>query len=291
MPRLLFLLLLPPLLNACQLFDPKEDKPGFIVIEDRFLETNFSKEGTNSHKITEVWVYAEGSMLGAYEPPARVPVLRNGATRMSFYPGIKNNGISATRTPYPFYVEQRQTMDIQPGKTDTVNPVFYYQSNLKFWREEFELSFGHKFESIPGSEANLEKVSGPEVFEGVGSGKIELGADQNYFAFRSNDENLIIDAGKRGWIEMNYNTNNSLNVGLRIYENGLINKESALILNPSTDENGAPRWNKIYIDLAPITGNHLTANRFEIYFESFKDNNVEVAKFYFDNIKVVQFDS
>ena len=99
----LLLLLLFPFLVGCQLFDQPEIAPSYIHIENfNFIITN-SNQGTNSEKITDAWVYIDDTPAGVYELPANFPVLEEGKHKVRIRAGIKENGISGTRVPYPFY--------------------------------------------------------------------------------------------------------------------------------------------------------------------------------------------
>ena len=53
--------------------------------------------------ITDAWVTMDGINLGVFELPAQIPILDEGEHNFRISPGIKENGMSATRMIYPFY--------------------------------------------------------------------------------------------------------------------------------------------------------------------------------------------
>src|SRR5690606_1839939 len=88
-------------LASCSVLDNKEEGvPTYIRIDDIGFETT-EGQGTDDHKITHAWVYANDQFVGAYEVPALVPVLNQGNTEIKVSGGIEYNGISAYPGVYP----------------------------------------------------------------------------------------------------------------------------------------------------------------------------------------------
>jgi len=114
--------------------------PAFIKIEHIDLETNYQLQGTNSHKITDVWVYADDQSVGVFELPAIVPVLKNGNAKLRLEAGIKLNGIKTTRSNNPFF--EPVIMDpynFIPDSIVVINPTVTYRPTTEFvWLEDFE---------------------------------------------------------------------------------------------------------------------------------------------------------
>ena len=90
-------------LSSCEIYNPSEDEPSYIHIDSISLTTDYTAYGTASHKITDAWVYVDNELIGAFELPANVPVLKSGVHNINIRPGIKLNGIAATRSYYPFF--------------------------------------------------------------------------------------------------------------------------------------------------------------------------------------------
>ena len=77
--------------------------PAYIKIDTIKLDTYYPEQGSKSANITDAWVYVNDNLVGVFELPALLPVLHRGPNKLQIYPGIKLNGISSTRVPYPFY--------------------------------------------------------------------------------------------------------------------------------------------------------------------------------------------
>ena len=124
----LFLLVL--LLTACEIINPEEDIPSFISIEE------FEHSDVGTAKIVDAWVYIDNEIQGIYSLPNTIPILKNGEQKLYIAPGIKENGISATRTNYPFYVWHQEEVNLSQDTT-FINPRTSYISNCIHWEENF----------------------------------------------------------------------------------------------------------------------------------------------------------
>ena len=96
------LLLMDFLYSSCQKTF-KAETPSYLNIEKIDLLISNASQGTVSNKISDAWVFADDNFLGVYEMPATFPVLINGVHSLKIIPGIKDNGIAASRVQYPFY--------------------------------------------------------------------------------------------------------------------------------------------------------------------------------------------
>ncbi|MES2398217.1 MAG: hypothetical protein V4549_19535, partial [Bacteroidota bacterium] len=101
---------------SCELYNPAEPIPAYIRIDKIDLAT-IPGQGTDSHKITDAWVYIDEQLIGCFELPATFPVLYEGSHQVKIAPGIKVNGIAATRSPYPFFNPNTQVVSFQKGAT------------------------------------------------------------------------------------------------------------------------------------------------------------------------------
>ncbi len=277
-------------MSACKWVNPEGQNPGFIYI-DELSFTALPGQVTSSHKITEVWVFAEGKMLGAYDLPASVPVLYEGNTSFEFRAGIKNNGIASTRIMYPFYEPYSEIINVQSLKTDTVRPEFVYRDNVQFsLTEDFESQAGTQFESGSSSQYTWEVIEGEvggDVFEGEFAAKLTMDGDGSIW-FAETSAPLTATLGGQMWLELNYKCNNTFAVGLNATLGSESTKMLALIINP-TNDNGVSEWNKIYVDLTTVSAQAQTADEVHIYLESVRQSNNPVGELWFDNIKLVHF--
>lgn len=227
--------------------DEPEPTPSWVIVESPSVET-FPGQGTALHQLTEVYVYTKSSFLGVFPLPARIPVLEEGSVQIDLFPGIRANGIKAFPDIYPFLSRYRETLDLVPGSFDTIRPVFTYDpiSRIRF-SEDFEggiKTFGTNVDGNP-----LEVVSGSEVLEGAGSGRIRLDTIENYFEIESTSFTDIPANGTPVYLEIQYRNEVPFFIGLS-GSSALrpTYKAFPLGLNPSNS------WNKVYVNLTDILG-------------------------------------
>jgi len=272
---------------SCEIINPAEQIPANIYIPSLQLQTQ-SFQGSASHNITEVWVYANGKMMGAYDLPAFVPLLAEGTSNIRLLAGIKNNGVSATRIVYPFYSGYSRDLELAPGSTDTLFPEFTYSNGLDFWIEAFE-DPGIKFVAAGNSDTTIKLTQEPGfIYEGSGSGIISLTPDITYAQIQT-EESLQLPAGNQIFAEFDYRCNNSFAVGVKAYRGNEISAAPAVIMNPTDTETGIPEWNKIYVELSYIVGSFPGSDHYELYFEVNLDGGNSEALVQLDNIKIVYF--
>lgn len=285
----LLITLLALLMSACNIINPDESLPGYIHI-DEFEFESAQGFGSASENITEIWAYSNDQLLGAYDLPADIPVIDLGTTNILLRAGIKNNGISATRIQYPFYTDYRQDVSLEAFETDTIRPYFTYKeiSPMAF-ADDFDS--GTLFVMEASSQGEFEVTNDTEnVFEGNGSGRGVIDEGEDIFRIKSFDQNIWFPDFSQTFLEMDYKCNNTFAVGVYSYlSNGEEGKHLALIINPTNRDGGEPQWNKIYVDFSEIIASTPNAVHYEMYIESKKDDGVDVAELYFDNIKMLHF--
>lgn len=275
-------------LTGCNIINPAEPLPAYIVIPEFQFSTNSSTEYSDSEKITEVWVYVNSQMMGAYELPAEVPVLAEGNVQVDVFAGIKNNGIAGSRIIYPFYAPYSTSVELDPLEKVTVIPEFIYKDNINITLvDDFEE--GNVF-TIDNSAGSITRITDEvHVFEGDACGFGTVEAGEGVLQFRTNEQQYPLPTNRLSWIEMDYKCNNSFAVGLKAYVNGqLINEEIIIVLFP-TDDSGIPEWNKIYIETSQLAASSQSAQYFEIFFQSFVDSGNPASEIWLDNIKLLYF--
>ena len=110
------------LFSSCELYNPSEPIPAYIHIEKFNLTTDYATQGSNSHKITDAWVYVDDQLIGCFELPATFPVITEGTHKVKIVAGIKVNGIASNRGQYPFYNPYEQIVNFEVGKKITLSP-------------------------------------------------------------------------------------------------------------------------------------------------------------------------
>lgn len=274
------------LTSGCRWIDPDEPTPAFVHVPAITL-TSSGETGSNSHKITEVWLFADGETIGAYQLPANIPVLREGPINCSFYAGIKNNGAASTRILYPFYTPHDVTLELVPGETVTVEPEFAYRSNTVVASEEDFESAGldytwgdlSQIQEIPTEDTD-------ESFEGK-SAHIVIPSDFTFWQGVSADT-MTLPSGKQVFVEMDYKCNNNFAVGVYAWPGSTFQKHLVAIVNP-TNSDGPAVWNKIYIELTDVIAANPGNVDFQLYIDCNRQSDVDQAELYFDNIKILHF--
>lgn len=252
--------------------------PAYVQIDSVQVVTT-PDQGSASHNISNVWLDVNGVNLGVYNPPAILPILETGPTRLFFFAGVKENGISATRVIYPFFEPDTITIDLQKEEIDTFNPSFRYTASADFYIYNFDN--GNGFENMGRTD------SADLVFEGAGSGMITLDEINNSVVCRLIDGIRDLPLGTPVFIEMNYRNNNQFYFGVSATdENGTTISLDKLIITPKEE------WNKIYINVGPEitqfnTQNQTPIREYNFIIRAVKSDNVSIARIFIDNFKIV----
>ena len=114
-------------------------QPVYITVEDFTFTTDPLNQGSNSSNISDAWIYINDDLVGAYELPATIPVLREGNVELKVFAGIKDNGINASRKRYVMYDPHVEQVNLVKGESFTVEPSITYNPAVQFpWLEDFE---------------------------------------------------------------------------------------------------------------------------------------------------------
>lgn len=269
------------LFSSCEIINPEEEIPSYIHI-DKFNLSTTTSQGTNSHNITDAWVYIDGNFNGVYELPVTFPVLSSGKHEITLSPGIKIYGIAASREIYPFYKKFKIDADLVPKQVDTLQPIVYYLDELNFgelWMEDFE-DAGMKLDTTLGSKANIVQFNDNSYNSKVGH--INLTTTKNYFDCISEDLDLP-KYSQRVYLEMNYKCNNEFYIGLWANSSSQSVRQPIILLNQSSS------WNKIYIDLTQTTTSNPSASSFSLYISATINEANQESDIYIDNLKIIHF--
>lgn len=254
--------------------------PAYILVDTVSLTTQYTLQGSASHKITDVWVYIDDELIGAFELPARFPVLATGEHKLTLKAGIKVNGIANTRTAYPFFTDFTTSIELKEDQITVVQPVFAYSAASIFhWMEDFDEA-GITFSYTADSQEEFTIVSAPDAYEGTSSGAIFLSGSKLLFEAYSPLKTLP-RGQKPVFLELDYKTDKILEIGLYFDYPAKVNKASLVFLNPSEN------WNKIYINLTEMLS-YNQVSPVHVYFRS-NIGSGESSKMYVDNIKLVSF--
>ena len=272
--------------TGCGLWDDKMVEPHTIIVPS-FNLTTYEDEGTDSNNIAEVWVYSETDVLGVFPLPATIPVLQeNGedVVHITLLPGVRVNGISSTRKPYPFYEVLELDVNYVPGGVDTVEFHSNYVSGVEVvLAENFESA--NRFQASSTSTAEVVRTFDPAwVFEGAVSGLIMLSEDAAHVTSTTQEQLYDLTGDVATFLEFNYRCDNSFAVGLEAI--GGINPERTpiIVLNPTGEE-----WNKMYLDLGPFLRSTPTAYGYELTLDAILDMGEKSGYVVVDNFKIVHY--
>lgn len=260
-----------------------ETMPAYLNVTGMQLLTQ-SEQGTASVNIKNVWVFANSQSLGVYELPASVPILEEGATQIVLRAGIMNNGISNTRSIYPFYAPDTFTVQLSPLQNVNRSSLLRYTSNTAFaLNADFEV--GNSFNDTNPEISLLTVTSHPNnVFEGARSAMLTLSGANTEFEIGTLDKFILPGNKMAVYLEMNYKCDQPFLVSL-IGTNSSGNGAAL----PQLYVNKKETWNKIYIDLTETVSafNLQGLNQIQLIFKAELNEDLDQATFFWDNVKIL----
>ncbi len=282
-----FLILITTITSGCKKNDT-DLVPSYLFIDQIGLTSSYD-QGTSSQKITDAWVYVDETLIGAFELPATVPILKEGLQKITIRPGIKLNGIANTRAIYPFYADIKRNITLVKDSVINVSDVVTtYKTNVTFpWLEDFNFS-GVTLDTTSKSTVGIDKINNPElIFNQAGeintySAFITMTENTDVFEAVSTEKFDFPGNGASIFLEMNYKINHELVVGVFYTASGIRVQRPLLILNKNDD------WNKVYVNLTVPKYDTPSAYDFQIFFGTQKEGT-EDALIYLDNLKLVHF--
>lgn len=276
------------LFTGCYKFDGDQTVPAYLDIDTVGIKTVYSEQGDNTSNITDVWVYTNDNLVGVFELPALLPVLQKGPNKLVIYPGIKLNGISSTRVPYPFYqpIAYNNFEFVEDSVHDLSSLITEYYSSLVFaWMEDFEDPASSLDETSLSDTVIIRTEPGnPNTWiskNSEHSGAIYLTEERPIYSALSHNSYQLPKQGSPVVLEIDYKTDNYLSVGLLIQESGSLIKIPLVIINHSDV------WNKIYINLGPNLSLHPNADSYKVLIEGGLEIEKSSAEIYLDNIKLI----
>lgn len=292
------------LMPSCKKFDGSQTVPAYLYIKDVEVQCDYFAYGANTHKIVDAWVYVDDNILGCYELPATIPVLKEGVHKVAVYAGIARDGIRDLRAQYPFYQPwENKNVNLVKDEIVTLEPVFQYypegtDENMHIrWKEDFEQGT-ITVQATSQSDTIVEVYNGPYAWhdpEGIysqKSGRVVLTSDTMQFRIANTEElSDLPTGGSACMLEMDYKCSDTCFVGLMYFKDYTLTAEPLVRLKPTGASGQEPEaWNKIYINIGPYLVDNETAEYFKIYFGSWNPRNAGTQYFYFDNLKLIYRD-
>lgn len=245
-----------------------------------------------NQKFPDLWVYANGTTLGTWEIPCKVPVIFNDSTNFIIYPGVKLNGVSTMRPRYPFVNAYSMTTSFENGEVRNVeNITFKYAPTTHFeFIENFTKDYNSVFHAATNNGVNFEHIADPD--EPINRiGRISLDVDTiNDFEVISSDMTFGNVLPADIFLEMDYRCDVE---AAEITVTMLVDKSTTSVTTaePLVIANAGPEWKKIYINLTKsVHRNSLNAINYRVKISGGREDSNPVH-FYFDNIKVIYITS
>lgn len=267
----------------------EEPIPAYIHIEKIDVASNYTTQGTAAHNVVDAWVYVDGELIGAFEMPVTFPVItEEGSHSIQVFAGVKIDGLSALRIPYPFYNSYTTTATLTPGQLTTISPDVAYFPGIVYptyipWLEDMEQA------GVTLKDNNSEVqivVDTVDEFEGNQSIKGTFASGDTTFLWQSQDSFYLSTAQNAIFLEVNYKCSCTFGIGLRYQPNQSLTS-TFLTLNAT---NGV--WKKVYVNLTDkfSVTNGLAGNGFYyIYFSQFNaDGSLNGSSIQLDNIKLLK---
>ncbi len=267
------------LFTSCDFINPDEKIPSYIKIDTFLLQGSSSSQGPYNHSITDAWINVNGDFIGVFELPALAPVLHTGNSDIIIKPGIKNNGIAASRITYPFYTNYTIDTALDAEGILLINPVVAYKEETIFdWEENFE-DIGISIDTSITSNVGI----GDSIVNGSHVARVVLNDSDDIFRAQTVDYYNFPTAGSPLYLEMDYKINNSFIVGLYINNSNQFLEQPVIYLNP-TD-----KWKKIYIDLTYFSSMNNSASLYYVFFKANKTDSTDRSVILFDNLRLLHF--
>ena len=136
MKTLLFFTIFILTLSSCVKNNPD---PSWLEVNEWTLLQNTNSQyptGELTHNFTDAWVLVDDKIIGVFEVPFKIPILRSGKVNIKIIPAIRNNGIAATKKIYPFVERYEINTELVQNQTLVLNPTTQYVNVTKFWLED-----------------------------------------------------------------------------------------------------------------------------------------------------------
>ncbi|MCK5821480.1 MAG: hypothetical protein KAH17_06325 [Bacteroidales bacterium] len=271
-------------LSSCDIINPPEEIPAYIRIDTFQVTVDDFDKGSASHMITDIWMSVGGSNMGAFTMPFTIPTLKTGSQSVFIKPGIKLNGISASRIAYPFFKPLTIDLDLKKGEIHLIQPVSEYKEECIFrFVENFEdpgVSFIHQDYSDTAfiTQKNVVK-------EGRSSGAIYLTEENSNFEAYIDEDFDLPENGSFALLEFDYKTNNGFQVGMYLIEDGALSWYGLVYVRPSDV------WKRMYVDLGTVATYHNSTELYRISFlAAHEQKDAEtMGEIYLDNIKIIHY--
>lgn len=268
--------------------DDPEPIPAYLQIEPFIVE---EKGGADWQRITDGWLYVNNEFLGAYTLPATVPVLAEGESKVTLFPGVKENGINFTPNIYQFMTRYEATVNLTPPGETKIQPKTEYDGAAIIpWEErgDFDGASDLQLVNRDGDTTTSFVLTTNGAFAGK-SVLMEVDTAHSLIEIATEKVPLPTTAEREVWLELHHNNDMPFTLILLSSESGSSEFAQAVFLFNKTEG-----WNKIYINLteflvASLQEEHRLDFRVSLPKDA-KGNYTQLkGKVMLDNIRLVHF--
>jgi hypothetical protein len=273
------------LFSQCKVFDNEVMVPGYVYVPGyRFQTKADGSQGDSTSNITDVWMYSQGNIEGAFAVPALIPVQHNGPYEIAFDAGILRTGQFYERIPNKLMTREYFTVDLKPGKIDTLFPTFKYSNSAVFKMiEDFDrLGFRfYQYNPQPGD--TIVKVNSGDSARvpGHNSGMVKLTDSTTQYRLITTDVYTVNSPNSTIYLELDYNTDTYLHIGFVAASNS--GKFTEVYTAYPT--NG---WKKVYIDMSSDLIRLPFGDQYRLVIYVLRDPGTPAPKIILDNIKLIE---
>ncbi|MBK8515882.1 MAG: hypothetical protein IPL55_06215 [Saprospiraceae bacterium] len=271
------------ILASCNLLDSERPVPFYLDLKNPSVNLPASNS-LDTHKITDVWVFDRGQIIGIFPLPALVPIeFSDSSSEITILAGIRDNGMNDQPVFYPFYKSLEKVIKASPNEIISIPLDFQYISNAKIpINESFETGncFTIAFDGQPQSFLTIS-----DQFATIGNKSALISLTNNNLILETGCSNRIKNgenARGKSYLELDYRGQGEIAVGVAKISGNIIRIDYALYI-PAKET-----WNKIYVNLT----DKLSAsdyNEYNIVLSFRKTGLGDESKIYIDNIKHIHF--
>ncbi len=271
--------------------DRNEAKPVVYLEVDSLTLAPDPSRGTSSAHVRSVWVESEGTYLGVYPLPARIPLpVSDPNATVRLYPGVEVNGISSFQAQYEFYGPYTRNLNSAYGQTVKWPPggaaVLAYESWAQIVNvEDFE-SAGIQFAPTPRSDTvwnrtQSERFPTPAGESHNASGMVVLRPGQKIFEAITQQAYVLPKSGQSVYLEINYKSTMPFNIGVVANENGTSTQQTTVTFRDKRV------WSKAYVNLVTEVSGFPGAVNYNLFLGAVRTDREVADTLWIDNLKLV----
>ncbi|MDR0364562.1 MAG: hypothetical protein LBH92_06065 [Bacteroidales bacterium] len=283
-------------ITGCERFEGDQEIPAYLQIDTISLQVSSAYPWiTPTSQIVDAWIYVDDWLVGDFQLPCKIPILKRGECKLTVYPGVLMGQQSLQRRGYPFYTKHESVISlaedsvtIMKNISTTINDISDFILNETF--EDVNLSFDTI--SAKDRTAMIERYATRELdldsrLYGTYVGGVKLDDNNKGFMIMTKEAYDDLPFNKDLIVEIDYCCNHTFVVGLQYKYQNRIDRHDVLVLGARKEM----EWNKAYVNMAPrvtqLIGNY-KATDFKIYIRADLNEGEANALFYFDNIRFIR---